>query len=277
MPSTPTAASLRSRLIGALQRLLVDAGAPARGRRTSGLASLSPLPSKVPVTFFRHRCSGHGSLLKFISTRAAFAPPGPGAIPVPRLHRSYAALRLPRLRRPRLWFPSPSAYPDAGAVLCGLARMRPRTAASLTLGDLDHRRPRHRRLFSRRDEGLPGSWAVLFARAAANHPAECVPPPRPSRVTAAVRLQGSRIPWALGNASFRGCLAAAHSLARLRIAGPVAGAVARLASEPGGLGLARAGFAPAGRLTEFRKLPHVFLLPDQPFLVARAPIGLKHS
>ncbi len=37
----------------------------------------------------------HGSLQKLTSTRAAFARPGPRNVPVPRRHRSYAALRLP--------------------------------------------------------------------------------------------------------------------------------------------------------------------------------------
>src|SRR5215475_11317591 len=39
--------------------------------------------------------SPHGSLPKFTPTRAAFARPGPGVTPVPRRHRSHAALPLP--------------------------------------------------------------------------------------------------------------------------------------------------------------------------------------
>jgi hypothetical protein len=38
---------------------------------------------------------GYGSLLKCPPTRVACARPAPGATPVPRCHRSYAALRLP--------------------------------------------------------------------------------------------------------------------------------------------------------------------------------------
>jgi hypothetical protein len=44
-------------------------------------------PWSVPRLMFPSRGSA--------STRAAFAPLGPGAEPVPHLHRSYAALRLP--------------------------------------------------------------------------------------------------------------------------------------------------------------------------------------
>jgi len=43
----------------------------------------------------------------------------------------------------------------------------------------------------------------------------------------------------------------AHALARLRFAGFVAASVARLATGSGGLTPGRAGFPPAGRLTEF--------------------------
>jgi len=43
----------------------------------------------------------------------------------------------------------------------------------------------------------------------------------------------------------------AHALARLRFAGFVADSVARLATGSGGLTPGRAGFAPAGQLTEF--------------------------
>src|SRR5215831_10163013 len=45
----------------------------------------------------------------------------------------------------------------------------------------------------------------------------------------------------------------AHMFARLRIADPISGIVARLTTGSGGLTLGRAGFAPAGRQTKFHE------------------------
>ena len=70
--------------------------------------------------------------------------------------------------------------------------------------------------------------------------------PRPSRGAVAVAF---KLTEALGTrhlCQFRGYLPTAHTLAYLRIAGPVTGPGARLATGPGGLTLGRAGFAPAG-------------------------------
>jgi hypothetical protein len=53
--------------------------------------------------------------------------------------------------------------------------------------------------------------------------------------------------------NFRGRIPTAHTLACLRIAGRVAVSVARLAPGWGDYPLRRAGFAPAGRLTEFHE------------------------
>jgi|GEM_PF-3096956 len=63
----------------------------------------------------QRQCVGQGSPSKITPTRAAFARPGPSRHQVPRRPRSYAALRLPPLHRPWLWFPSPAAYLDAEA------------------------------------------------------------------------------------------------------------------------------------------------------------------
>src|SRR5262245_45755532 len=46
----------------------------------------------------------------------------------------------------------------------------------------------------------------------------------------------------------------AHMFARLRIADPISGIVARLTTGSGGLTLGRAGFAPAGRQTKFHEV-----------------------
>lgn len=78
----------------------------------------------------------------------------------------------------------------------------------------------------------------------------------PRRVRAALahiessrfRLQVADTPWAPGIfLYFRGCIAAARHLARLRIDGLVTSPAARLTTDLIGLHLDRAGFAPAGR------------------------------
>jgi len=64
------------------------------------------------------------------------------------------------------------------------------------------------------------------------------------------RLQEKKNPRHPEWHSFRGRSPTAHTLARLRFAGPVAETVARLATGSGGLTPGRAGFAPAGRHIE---------------------------
>src|SRR5215510_8532035 len=54
--------------------------------------------------------------------------------------------------------------------------------------------------------------------------------------------------------SFGAACPMAHMFARLRIADPISGIVARLTTGSGGLTLGRAGFAPAGRQTKFHEV-----------------------
>jgi hypothetical protein len=69
--------------------------------------------------------------------------------------------------------------------------------------------------------------------------------------------------------SFRGHITTAHTLARLRFAGPVAETVARLATGSRGLTPARTGFAPAGRRIEVSWSHRIPPIPiDQQGLVA---------
>ncbi len=57
-----------------------------------------------------------------------------GPVPiVPHLHSSYAALRLPCVPRPRLRFPSPSAYLAAGAFFLAGIRVHPQNAKPLEI------------------------------------------------------------------------------------------------------------------------------------------------
>ena len=98
----------------------------------------------------------------------------------------------------------------------------------------------------RRNEGLPGAWAILFVRAVVERPRRMRTAPRPSRGAVAVAFKLSETLGIRNLCQFRGYLPTAHALAYLRIAGPVTGPGARLATGPGGLTLGRAGFAPAG-------------------------------
>jgi hypothetical protein len=170
---------------------------------------------------------------------------------VPRRPRSYAALRLPGPISHGSG--SPCQWPTSmqALVLCLLAddpcactrvvRRRQLTGS-----------PRDRNV-SRRGEGLPGAWAVLFVRAMVEHPAGYGP--HLAHLTErALEPSRNSAPWASGK--MRGFGAAwpmAHTLACLRFAGPISEAVARLATDLGGLTLSRAGFAPAGRQTKLHE------------------------
>src|SRR5262249_45428896 len=113
---------------------------------------------------------GHGALLKITSTRAACARPGPGVTPFPDVHA-----RMP---------PSDSLPPSATAPV-PLARGLPRCKRLFCADDTcAHQRVVRRRRVtgspldrdgSRRGEGLPGAWAVLFVRAMVEHPAGDTP------------------------------------------------------------------------------------------------------
>ena len=100
-------------------------------------------------------------------------------------------------------------------------------------------------ILPRRNKGLPGSWAVLFLRAVVEDPAGCEPPlAHGGEVTVAFRQ--SKTLGTRNGIAFVAAWPTAHTLAYLRIAGLVTAPGARLATDPGGLTLGRAGFAPAG-------------------------------
>ena len=117
------------------------------------------------------------------------------------------------------------------------------------------------------EKGLPGFWVVLFVRAVVEDPAGCGPLLALVGGAAAAFRQSN----ALGTRKVIGFVAAwptAPSLACLRIAAPVAGCAARLATGPGGLTPDRAGFAPAGRRTGFHEVIASFV-PPRPALPGR--------
>ena len=121
----------------------------------------------------------------------------------------------------------------------------------------------------RRDEDLPGYWAVLFVRAMVKHPAGYAAP-SPLLLVEEIHADGAiafteKRPLGIRNVySFRGRSPMAHTLARLRFADLVAGVVARLTTGSGGLTPGRAGFAPAGRQIEISWSHRMSSNPDRP-------------
>ena len=143
--------------------------------------------------------------------------------------------------------PLPLAYLAAGA--CSLRdRAGPATARA---------RPRARTV---RGDGLPAprssglSWGETRVSQVPGSSSSCAPrthtpPVLRALAFASASSSSSRttIPWTSGILHFRGWLAAAHWLARLRIAGIVASAAARLATDVDGYSFIARDFAPAGR------------------------------
>jgi hypothetical protein len=173
--------------------------------------------------------------------------------------------------------PTPSS-PSASAPV--VPRLRPTSSRALVLCRSSGRRRVHPAntphvgdwspdlrlsgLLTRRNEGLPGFWAVLFVRAVVEDPAGC----SSLLARSSERLpspSGNPTPWAPGmTIAFVAAWPTAHTLAHLRIAAPVTGNAARLATGLGGLTPDRAGFAPAGRQTRFHDFIASSILPDQP-------------
>ncbi len=108
-------------------------------------------------------------------------------------------------------------------------------------------------LFTRRSEGLPGFWAVLFVRAAVEDPAGCGPRLAHGAEAAVAFAQNNTLGTRDGIA-FVAAWPAAHTLACLRIAACVTARAARLATGLGGLTPDRTGFAPAGRRIGFHSV-----------------------
>jgi hypothetical protein len=112
--------------------------------------------------------------------------------------------------------------------------------------------PRDRNV-SRRGEGLPGYWTVLFVRALVEHPAGYAPLLARFSPGALLPSMKSSTLGIRKDYRFRGRSPTARTFACLRIASPISGIGARLAPGSGGLTLSRAGFAPAGRHTKFHE------------------------
>ena len=199
---------------------------------------------------FAHRFGvGHGSLLWFTSTRTAFAPPGPGCLPVSRLLSSYAVLRLPRFLRPWLWSSLAFGLPRCGCLFFAAGACIPRT----------HRTSESVNRVSRTTGLFRGeTWASQVTgssscRACRGLPLRRVPSrPRPLLAVGASSPSSNSALSAPGMfIDFVAAFPTAHALAHLRFAGRVAAPVVRLTTGSGGLTPGQAGFAPAGRLTRF--------------------------
>ena len=128
----------------------------------------------------------------------------------------------------------------------------------------------------RRNEGLPGSWAVLFVRAVVEDPAGCRPP---LALGGEVRycLQVNQYPGHPGFNFFRGCMAhgphvRAPTHRRVHYRAPSQGSLPTRAGSP----LVGRVSHPLDDLRSFMKSSHTSILLDQPFLVALAPKSTGH-
>jgi hypothetical protein len=182
---------------------------------------------------------------------------GSRCCPVPRRHRSYAALRLPHPLRPWLRSPLASGLPWRGRLFCA----EPPCVASAGLARIHRREARRRwmtgspllRVVPRKDGGLPGYWTVLLLRAVVVHRAGCVLP-SPISGQVAVVFEARNALDTRDEYKFPGCIphgphlrAPTHRRRRRHLR-------RKARYRLGGLTLRRAGFAPAGRQTEFHEL-----------------------
>ena len=180
--------------------------------------------------------------LRLTPTRAAFARPGPNATPFPDvtapMQPSDSLVSVGR----RSGHPSQAAYPGAQVFFFTAAPVP--TLPDATPETFLPRLPTSR-LSPRKDEGLPGAWAILFVRAVVDHPAGC-DRPSPNLGAVAVAFRISNALDTRKSIFFRGCMA--HGpLARVPTLRRIRYRLRRKARyRPGGLTLGRAGFAPAG-------------------------------
>jgi hypothetical protein len=173
--------------------------------------------------------------------------------------------------------PSDSHVPSASAAVplaFGLPSRRALVLCHATRAPTDARvsgdwspAPRIAGITRWRDVGLPGSWAVR-----ASVPRPITPPgataSRPLCEAAAVAFRPGENPGHPGCISFRGCHAAAHTPACLRIAGLVAEIRRKARFRLVGLTLPGWDSHPLNDKPNFVELPPALLLSDQPFLVA---------
>ena len=235
-------------------RLLVifpSRGSYQHGHPASFPAGPHPLPSRF------QRCA---PLLGWVPVPA-----------VPHRHSSYAALRLPDVLRPRLRFPSPSAYLRVGWLFLTASSVHP----SETLG-----RPRllFRLSWTASLEETSGPPRLL------GRPLDAcrirTPRPGPPRLALVAprrfRLQLTQQPGH-PRMAFSRLNAPAHTFACLRIARAVVAAGARLATDLPGSALVGSVSHRLDDESEFQGSIVPPFLPDQPCLVAPRLCGSLHS
>jgi hypothetical protein len=126
--------------------------------------------------------------------------------------------------------------------------------------------PSHRNR-SGRNEGLPGSWIILFVRAPVVHPAGCAAA-WPATGDDAVVFRDSEPLDIQDSPLFEAAFPAAHTLACLRIAKTVTRAGARLTTNLPGSALVGWDSHPLDDTLIFKEGSHPPFPSDQPFLVA---------
>ena len=186
--------------------------------------------------------------LRLTPARARLCSAGSARHCVPRRHRSYAALRLPRSLRPPLRSSLASGLPRCGGLVLHRRTGAPRQPVQTPETFLP-RLPASR-LSTRgktRVSQVPGPSSSCV-------PWSTTPPgattPRPFSVRSLLP-SGESIPWAPGN-MFLSWLPTHGPLARVPTLRRIRYRLRRKARyRPGGLTLRRAGFAPAGRQTRF--------------------------
>src|SRR4029453_4999758 len=156
---------------------------------------------------------------------------------------------------PRLQFPLPMAYLDAGA--CSVPRRADDACARNGPCVGDGSPARRKTGMCRGEAGAsqvtgPSSSYVPWSNTPPETPLSS---PRRHICKGVLLPSGKTGPSASGKTrGFGAACPMAHMFARLRIADPISGIVARLTTGSGGRTLGRAGFAPAGRQTEFHEV-----------------------
>src|SRR5712691_5554874 len=145
---------------------------------------------------------------------------------------------------PRLWFPLPMAYLDAGASSVPL-RPTTRALATCRASETGHRLSVKPECVEER-RGPPRLRGRPLHACQSRTPRRIRLSPRPTDAEDVVAFASSSTLGIREDERFRGRNPMAHTFACLRFANPLSGIGARLAPSSGGLTLGWAGFTPAG-------------------------------
>ena len=109
--------------------------------------------------------------LRLTPARTAFARPGPRATAFPDVTAPMQPSDSLAPFGRRSGHPSPAAYLGAEVLFFTAAPVPP--ANRCNAGDISTPAPRKPALYPRKNEGIPGAWAILFVRAVVYDPAGC--------------------------------------------------------------------------------------------------------